>query len=110
MINDDKMCYVLGSAIDAFDNDAPWNVMPEWRRQEMRGYVDFWTDNPELSAKDVHEKFLAEKKADGWRYALETDSAKKLSAELVDWDSLPREHRMKQTMIRAMVLALVFLK
>jgi hypothetical protein len=52
---------------------------------------------PELKemAKLEHERWMEAKLADGWKYASETNKAKKLHALLVNWDHLPKEEKEK---------------
>jgi hypothetical protein len=49
----------------------------------------------ELLAEHEHERYLYEKLAAGWKYAPETDKARKLNQTLVPWDKLPEEEKNK---------------
>jgi hypothetical protein len=46
-------------------------------------------------AKMEHVRWCNEKKRKGWRYGVSRDDARKLHPDIVSWDKLSRESRMK---------------
>jgi hypothetical protein len=53
---------------------------------------------PELKEMAIldHEQWMDAKLKDGWKFALQTNKAKKLHALLVDWERLPKEEKEKR--------------
>jgi voltage-gated potassium channel Kch len=47
----------------------------------------------EALAQVEHKRWLANKRAEGWRYGPERDNAKKLNPFLVDWEALPESEK-----------------
>jgi hypothetical protein len=59
----------------------------------------FTDEEIEKLARMEHERWMKQKLADGWSYALETDKAKKLHKGLVAFEELPEEEKGKDRIL-----------
>lgn len=99
--------YQLGTEPDA----APhWELAPDWhRRSTIQSVMDILAryydhDAPAPNAAMVHKLWIRQKEEEGWRWGLEKSPAKKTHPAMVDWESLPREQRVKDSVFLAIVL------
>jgi hypothetical protein len=97
---------------------AEWDALPEHLRESNRQQADhifeklrsigctvhdagdggaelfsFTTDEIELMSEMEHDRWTAERRADGWRPGATRDVLKKISPHLVSWEELPEEVR-----------------
>lgn len=86
-----------------------WADAPEWQKQSALKGVGFHVECyragivPPPSAS--HDSWLAEKKADGWKYGPVKDAAKKEHPCFVPYLDLPQEQRTKDYLFAAVVKA-----
>ena len=92
------------------DNSQPsWESAPEWQRQSALKGVQFHLERhtaglaPAPSAS--HDSWLAEKKADGWKYGTTKNPDKKEHPCFVPYEELPIEQRLKDYLFGAVVEA-----
>lgn len=83
-----------------------WEDAPEWQRKSAIAGVEFHLSHPEASASASHDSWLAEKRADGWKYGPVKDAAKKEHPCFVPFEALPASQQLKDYLFRAIVHAL----
>ncbi len=94
-------CQTLG------DNSQPeWEHAPDWQRSSAVAGVEFHLANPEASASASHESWLAQKKADGWKYGPAKNPAAKEHPCFVPFDQLPKSQQAKDFVFRGLVHSL----
>jgi voltage-gated potassium channel Kch len=107
--------------------DVPWADLTEEGRKRNRrhaasiaqqledvGYrlgplIDWGEHLPELAPEEVelmskteHERWLAERQDEGWRYAPDRDDEARLHPDLVPWEELPEDRReINRRLVRA---------
>jgi hypothetical protein len=86
-----------------------WIAAPQWQKDSALAGVDFHLshltagNDPPPSAS--HESWLAQKAADGWKFGLVKDAAKKEHPCFVPYNELPIEQRLKDYLFAAVVRA-----
>jgi hypothetical protein len=97
-------CQAIGD-----DSQPVWDSAPEWQKASAIKGVQFHLANhrkgitPSPSAS--HDSWLAEKKADGWKYGKVKDPAQKTHPCFVPYEKLPLEQRMKDYLFGSIVEA-----
>jgi hypothetical protein len=99
-------CQTLG------DNSQPaWDDAPEWQKDSARQGVKFHfaahATGSKPSPSASHEKWLEQKRAEGWQYGPTKDPEKKLHPCFVPYDGLPLDQRRKDYIFAAIVEAFV---
>lgn len=95
-------CEALGD----FSHEA-WEKAPEWQRKSAIAGVQQLLANPGMSPHDMHEAWMAQKRAEGWKWGPTKDPEQRLHPCMVPFDQLPAEQRAKDHIFRAAVMALV---
>lgn len=92
------------------DNSQPdWENAPSWQRSSAVNGVQFHLRtlaagaDPKTEAS--HENWLAEKRANGWKYGPVKDPAKKEHPCFMPYSGLPLDQRMKDYIFAAIVRA-----
>ena len=85
---------------------APWEHAPGWQKASALNGVTFHLDNPDASPSASHESWLAEKKADGWKYGEIKNSVTKEHPCFVPYEELPVEQRAKDYIFKEVVHSL----
>lgn len=91
------------------DSQPSWYNAPDWQTQSARRGVQFHLDAlsnggaPSPSAS--HDSWLAEKKADGWKYGPIKNPDKKEHPCFVPYNELPIEQRIKDYLFGSIVKA-----
>lgn len=89
------------------DNSQPaWEDAPDWQRESAEAGVQFHLANPEAGPDHSHNSWLAQKKADGWRYGPVKNPDAKEHPCFVPYDDLPTEQKAKDFLFRGVVHAL----
>ena len=97
-----EYCHVLGD-----DSHRTWDdAAPSLRNSVIAG-VRFQLANPECSARESHEAWMAFKLSDGWVFGAKKDAEEKTHPALESWDSLPLEDQIKDVLFVQTVRALV---
>lgn len=94
-------CSIIGE-----DSQVFWFTAPGWQKDSAINGVKFHIDNPEATASQSHDNWLAEKLADGWVYGPVKDAVKKTHPCCVPYNQLPVEQRRKDYLFKAIVRAL----
>ena len=80
----------------------PWDSMPEETRRLVIRNVAYARDDWATPAA-LHDAWLADKAAHGWRHGDEKDPEAKTHPCMVAYDKLPREQRDKTRLFAAIV-------
>ena len=98
-------CAALGDA-----SQLQWEEAPEWQKKSAITGVKFNIDNKTAPPSAVHDSWLREKMADGWKYGPVKDVEKKEHPCCVEYHELPVEQKAKDFIFRAVVYELLQLK
>ena len=89
------------------DHSQPkWEDAPAWQRDSAIMGVEFALENPKAKPSDSHESWLAQKRADGWKYGLVKDPVAKEHPCFVAYDELPVTQKVKDYIFLGVVRAL----
>jgi hypothetical protein len=80
-----------------------WDEAPEWQRKSAVNGVQFHIDNPEALPSASHDKWLEEKRRDGWKYGAVKNPDTKEHPCFVLYEQLPVEQRAKDFIFTAIV-------
>lgn len=94
-------CLTLGDA-----SQRPWEEAEEWQRVSARKGVEFNLANPDAPPSAIHDSWLEEKRATGWKYGPVKDAEKQEHPCFVPYDELPLEQRRKDILFKAVVASL----
>ena len=103
-----KVCHAANRAYceTLGDNSQPaWESAPEWQKDSARNGVKFHLaahavgDKPAPSAS--HDSWLAQKRAEGWKYGPVKDAEKKEHPCFVPYEELPLDQRRKDYIFAA---------
>jgi RyR domain len=97
-------CETLG------DNSQPiWASAPNWQKDSARNGVKFHfaqlAKGVEPSPSASHEKWLEQKRAEGWKYGQVKDAVKKEHPCFVEYAQLPLDQRRKDYIFAAICKA-----
>lgn len=87
-------------------SQAPWDAAAEWQRKSAIQGVQFALDNPDATAEDQHNSWLAAKDADGWKYGPIKNLEKREHPAFLPYEELPQEQKIKDHLFRAVVEAI----
>ena len=82
------------------DSQLPWDEAHDWQKQSARNGVQFVLNNPDAPLSALHDNWLAEKHADGWKYGDVKDVEKKEHPCFVPYDQLPLDQQHKDKLFR----------
>ncbi len=102
-----RMCHLVNREYSrAFgDKGIPnWDNATEEQRHSTRFGVAMVLDHPYVTPRELHESWLATYQKNGWRHGEVTDREAKTHKDLLPFDELPPEVRMKDVLFRAVVL------
>lgn len=85
------------------DSQQAWEAAPQWQKDSAIAGVKHALANPDAPPSASHESWLAQKKADGWRFGPVKDVEKKEHPCFVPYDALPPEQRKKDEIFLATV-------
>lgn len=88
------------------EHHAPWDEAPEWQRESVRQGVRFHLEHPDATPEDSHKNWLRQKQADGWTWGPKKDAEAKTHPCMTDYQNLPLEQRMKDSIFKSIVDAL----
>lgn len=95
-------CLAIGD-----DSQPSWEEAPQWQRDSALAGVRFIREHPDASPSASHDSWLAQKKADGWKYGPVKNPLKKEHPCFVPYDELPAEQRAKDHIFTAIVRSLI---
>jgi hypothetical protein len=89
------------------DKSQPaWEAAPDWQKNSAIAGVVYTTAHPDATPEDSHNSWLAEKKADGWRWGSKKDPEKKEHPCYIEYDRLPTNQKVKDHLFQAVVRSL----
>lgn len=96
-------CIALG------DHSQPeWELAPAWQREGAIKGVQAILENPSITPVQLHDEWLAVKRAAGWTYGPEKDPEAKTHPCYRPYAELPTEQRAKDTIFGAVVRAMLY--
>lgn len=104
-----RVCHAVNRAYCAAlgDHSQPeWGAAPQWQRESAIKGVEFALAYPDSKPSDSHESWLAQKRAEGWKYGPVKDAEKKEHPCFVPYDQLPQEQRAKDYIFLSVVRAM----
>lgn len=104
-----RICHNVNRAACAAFGDysqPTWENAPEWQQKSAINGVEFVLANPDAQESASHDSWLAEKKANGWKYGAVKDPDKKEHPCFVPYDALPPEQKLKDYLFQAVVRSL----
>ena len=85
----------------------PWPEAEQWQRDSAIKGVEFLIANPQAPASATHDDWVRQKEADGWKFGEVKDPIAKTHPCMVPYEELPIEQRLKDYLLRHIVLAFV---
>lgn len=80
-------------------SQLPWESAPAWQREtafnSVRAHIDILAANEKFDPAQAHELWRDNKIAQGWKYGKVRDYESKLHPNLVPYDELPDEQKLK---------------
>jgi hypothetical protein len=95
-------CIALGDM-----SQQPWKDAPDWQRVSALKGVRCIVDDPSTTPEKLHESWLADKEADGWKFGPVKDPERKEHPCFVPYDQLPAAQRAKDHIFNAVVRAVL---
>jgi hypothetical protein len=92
-------CEALGD-----NSQVAWEDAPAWQRDSALAGVRLHLADPTVGPSGSHKAWLAQKKADGWKYGAVKDEVKKTHYCMVPFEELPPAQQAKDFIFRAIVL------
>ena len=108
-----KIAQVVHEAVRAWQKAngqaaAPsWSRAPKWMKEASREAVLWRMGNPRASSSAQHDQWLAQKRAEGWKYGRTKNGARKTHPLLVPYADLPEVERRKDAMVGALIDSLI---
>ncbi len=99
-----EYCLTIGD-----DSQPSWDFAPQWQKDSAVQGVQFHLaahrkgEKPSPAAS--HEKWLEQKRREGWQYGPEKDPEKKLHPCFMPYDGLPMNQRIKDYIFGSIVEA-----
>lgn len=103
-----KMAHAVNSAYCEAIGDPvapPWEQASEDLRDSICTGVIFHLENPSATAQDSHDRWLETKADQGWTFGEVKSEANKTHPNIVPYEDLPQEQRVKDHLFRAVVHA-----
>lgn len=87
------------------DNSQPaWEDAPDWQKDSARNGVRAHLER-DVSPSESHDLWLAQKRAEGWKFGPVKDAGKREHPCFVEYDALPEAQRRKDAIFRNVVHA-----
>lgn len=92
------LCVSIGD-----NSQPPWSEAPEWQRKSAISGVEFTLANPGAPESANHDNWLADKRADGWKYGPTKNPETKEHPCFVPYEELPPEQQAKDHLFKSIV-------
>lgn len=106
-----RVCHEANRAYCAAIGDnsqVKWEDAPQWQRDSAIAGVAAIEINPEMTPRESHEGWLAQKEADGWKFGEVKNAETKEHPCFRPYDELPVEQRAKDYIFGGVARALLF--
>jgi hypothetical protein len=103
-----RLCHEVNRAYCRAIGDfsqVPWGQAEEWQRQSAIAGAQKAVDDPDATPEQMHESWMAQKIADGWKYGDEKDPEAKTHPCLIPYHDLPLQQRTKDHLFLGVVNA-----
>lgn len=107
-----KIALVMHESVRAWQraNDqaiAPsWARAPKWMKDSSLEAVRWRLMNPDAGVSAQHDRWMNEKKANGWKYGRTKNGTKKTHPLMIPYGDLPEIERRKDALVNAVIDAL----
>jgi hypothetical protein len=101
-----KVCHQANKALCEANGDMSqleFEDAPYWQKQSTIKGVKFNQENPEAPASSIHDSWLREKEAAGWKYGPVKNFDKKEHPCFVPYEDLPKSDQVKDYLFQAIV-------
>lgn len=95
------LCEVMGDS-----TQVPWAEAPDGQKQSTRECIRLILDNPATPPFKLHDKWIADMRANGWTWGPTKDLAKKTHPCCCPYDQVPEGEKAKDRLFKALALAL----
>lgn len=105
-----RMCHEANRVYCEIIGDDPqprWEEAPEWQKRSAREGVVYHMKTPHASPEQSHNKWMALKLREGWRYGPKKDAELRVHPCLLPYSELPEEQRTKDLLFTAIVATMV---
>ena len=105
-----RICHEANEALCVTQGDfsqPSWDEAPEWQKDSAINGVKFHLENPDATPEDSHKSWLAQKKAEGWKYGEVKNPETKEHPCFLPYDQLPQDQQAKDYLFRGIVHAMV---
>lgn len=89
------------------ESQPAWDDAPDWMVDSALDGVHAVLENPDQTAEQSHENWLAHKRAQGWKYGPVKDVEKLEHPCMVPWQDLPPQQRLKDALFVATCKAML---
>lgn len=87
-------------------SQIPWEDLPPSKQASIVKGVEFLLSNPDVTPSDLHQSWVDDKIANGWKLGPKRDDGKKEHPDLVDFSKLPAAEQRKDILFEAITRAL----
>ena len=87
---------VLGDTVH-----LPWDMCPDWQKKSVIAGVRVVMKNPEATAEELHNSWMAYKIAEGWTWGPNKDPYKKEHPCLLEYKDIPEHERLKDQLFHS---------
>lgn len=88
-------------------SQTSWRKAPKWQRESAVKGVQFLIRNRDATPAAMHQEWVNNKAADGWRFGEKKDAEAKTHPCMVAYEQLPQVQRVKDALFQAAVKAVL---
>ncbi len=88
------------------DSQPSWENAPDWQKRTMVNGVRFHLDNLDATAAAGHDKWMDEKRKEGWTYGAIKNVELKQHPCFLKFDDIPTEFKAKDFIFKTLVNSL----
>lgn len=104
-----RVCYEANRAYSMSLGDfslSTWDMAPQWQKDSQMSGVREIMANPNVTPAQIHEKWVDEKKASGWKHGPVKRPEALEHPSLLPYGKLPESERVKDVLLIAIVRSL----
>lgn len=112
-MSDEQIAAIVHEAVRQYcistgdDSIKEWKKCPQWQKDSAIDGVKSVRNNPNITSKQIHQKWLDHKIKDGWTYGEEKDEKAKTHPALLDYSKLPSQQKVKDDIFLGIVKTLI---